>query len=157
MRFAAFVLTLLALVGAGFAGEQALRVWTDDAALAAPVQLGSTVEPSAGDTGTPPAPHHWPALFGELEPPAPEAPEPPAPAAEPKPPAPPIESLGYTLKGVVRAGDAVWGLVSHPTGEQIMRVGDVLSDGFTITHIDEQGLYVDTGHGTPVMLGFPEG
>lgn len=157
MRVIAFVLTLLALVGTGFAGEQALRVWTDEAVLVTPVKLDVVARADSNGAGTSPTPHRWPALFGELEPPAPVAPPAPAPAAEPKPPAPPIDSLGYALKGVVRAGDAVWGLVSHPTGEQVMRVGDTLSDGFTITRIDEQGLWVDNGGDTPVLLGFPEG
>ncbi|MEL7091485.1 MAG: hypothetical protein AAFN94_07100 [Pseudomonadota bacterium] len=158
MRVIAFVLTLLALVGTGFAGEQALRVFTDDAVPVVPVKLDRVTATGAQTNSAAQSTHRWPDLFGELQPPVPVAP--PAResvAAEPKPPAPPIESLGYALKGVVRAGDAVWGLVSHPTGEQIVRVGDTLSDGYTVTRITEQGLWVDAGSDTPVLLGFPEG
>ncbi|MCJ7874783.1 hypothetical protein [Phaeobacter sp. J2-8] len=60
------------------------------------------------------------------------------------------------MKGVVRAGDAVWGLVSHPTGDQIMRVGDALTEGLVIVRIDEVGLWVDTGNDRPELLGFSE-
>ena len=102
----------------------------------------------------------WPALFGMPEPPKPPEPvvelQPPAPPTPPKPPKPPLASLGYQLKGVVRAGDAVWGLVSHPTGDQIMRVGDALTDGVMIAQIDEKGLWVSRDDDAPELLGFEE-
>jgi len=104
----------------------------------------------------------WPALFGEPQPPKPPAPPPTpvvVPQEEPQPPAPPrppLSSLGYSLKGTVRAGDAVWGLVSHPTGDQIMRVGDALADGMVIARIDATGIWVDTGGDDPELMGFAE-
>jgi len=64
--------------------------------------------------------------------------------------------LGYALKGVVKAGDTVWGLVSHPTGERILRIGDPLDAGYVVKDIDAQGLWVSIGVDKPVLLGFPE-
>lgn len=115
----------------------------------------------AAPTALPPrAPHRWPPVFGHPKPPEPPAapePTPPAPVAEPpKPPAPPVESLGYQLKGLVRTDTAVWALVSHPTGERIMRVGDSLADGIVITRIDEAGVWLDTGGDALAVLGFAE-
>lgn len=160
MRLIAFLLTLVGLVGAGFAGDRALRVWSDDNLPAAPV-LARADAPDTASEPMPPAPAtRWPTLFGEPQPPAPPAPPPPTPVAEPqppKPPAPPLSSLGFALKGVVRAGDAVWGLVSHPTGERILRVGDEMAHGFIVDKIDEQGLWIDNGSDAHVLLGFPEG
>lgn len=160
MRLAAFLLTLVALVGAGFAGERALRVWSDDNLPAAPV-IARAADGAATSQPMPPRDAmRWPALFGELQPPAPPEPPAPEPVAEPqppKPPLPPLDSLGFALKGVVRSGDAVWGLVSHPTGERILRVGDEMASGFTVDKIDENGLWLDIGDDTPVLLGFPEG
>ena len=107
----------------------------------------------------------WPTLFGEPQPPiivapTPQSPQPPVvAAAEPQPPAPPkppLSSLGYELKGVVRAGDAVWSLVAHPTGARIMRVGDTLADGMHIARIDTAGVWVEIGPDTLEVLGFPE-
>ncbi|WP_189799582.1 hypothetical protein [Tateyamaria sp. syn59] len=103
----------------------------------------------------------WPPLFGEPQPPAPPTPAQPVvqTAVEPQPPAPPpvpLESMGYALTGVVRAGDAVWGMVSHPTGDQILRVGDQLNDKMAIARIDESGLWVDVGDEQTELLGFAE-
>ncbi|MEL6886677.1 MAG: type II secretion system protein N [Pseudomonadota bacterium] len=157
----AFLVTLLALAAAGLAGDRFWRLWTVPQAGGQAV-LARSVDTPAPD-GTAPAqvpPHRWRPVFGEVQPPAPpEPPAPPAPAPEPQPPAPPappIESLGFTLKGVVRAGDAVWGLVSHPTGERVVRVGDELADAVTVARIDEQGLWVDNGGDAPVLLGFAD-
>jgi hypothetical protein len=157
MRLIAAIMTLLALAATAFAGQ---RLW--DVTQTSP-KIVQTVVSDAGlqESRQPPAALEptriWPALFGELEPPkppAPPTPPPPTPTAEPQPPAPPIESLGYRLKGVVRAGDAVWGLVSHPTGDQIVRVGRELAAGITVQRIDEDGLWVDNGGDEPVLLGF---
>ncbi|WP_435205933.1 hypothetical protein [Tateyamaria sp. 1078] len=147
-------------MGAGVAGERALRIWSDDNLPAAAVTARATDAATSAEPTPPLAATQWPALFGELQPPAPPAPPAPEPVAEPqppKPPAPPLDSLGFALKGVVRAGDAVWGLVSHPTGERILRVGDEMAHGFTVHRIDEQGLWLDNGGDTPVLMGFPEG
>lgn len=103
----------------------------------------------------------WPALFGEPQPPAPEPePQPPAPEPEPEPPAPPapplppLESLGYSLKGLVRANDVVWAMISHPTGDRVLRVGDTLQDDLIVTRIDETGIWVGNGQAEPQQLDF---
>ena len=165
MRAIAAIMTLLALGAAAVGGQRLREVMSaPDVAVGAPA---SAYAPAASDAApAPPAPtRQWPALFGELAPPAPpEPPQPPAPEPEPepqppappKPPQPPVESLGYALKGVIRAGDSVWAMVSHPTGERIMRVGDELADGVTIIRIDEEGLWVDNGGDTLEMLQFPK-
>lgn len=160
MRFIATFFTLAALVATGFAGKD-LRAALSQGTPHVPAEDLSRAAEDVASPPAPAAPLQWPALFGEPEPPKPPAP-PPAPVQvveepqPPSPPKPPLSSYGYTLKGTVRAGDAVWGLVSHPTGEQILRVGDVLVDDMTIARIDAAGLWVDTGDDDPELLGFPE-
>ncbi|WP_299628587.1 hypothetical protein [uncultured Tateyamaria sp.] len=170
LRAIAAVITLVALAGLGFAGHRLYQVVLAEPgqAVTAPVLDASDPQPPQSAPEDLPT-RIWPAVFGALEPPAPPPP-PPAPAPEPqpptpvvveepqppKPPAPPIESLGYTLSGVVRAGDAVWGMVSHPTGSRIVRVGDALAENVTVTRIDEAGLWVDNGGDAPVLLGFTD-
>jgi hypothetical protein len=112
--------------------------------------------PQAGQAATPL--RDWPPVFGarviaEPQPPARAAPEPePQP---PRPPAPPLESLGYSLKGIVSDGANRWALVSHPTGEQLLKVGDMLSDQYTISAIDVQGVWVQSDPGAdPQLLSF---
>lgn len=157
LRLIAAVMTLVALVGAGFAAHRLYEVVQADADQALPVAPIGGAAPQPPQPGEAPAPTRiWPAVFGALAPPAPP-PAPPVPVAEPqppRPPAPPIESLGYTLNGVVRAGDAVWGMVSHPTGDRIVRIGDALAENVSVIRIDEDGLWVDNGGDAPVLLGF---
>ncbi|MFC6758545.1 hypothetical protein ACFQFQ_01945 [Sulfitobacter porphyrae] len=50
----------------------------------------------------------------------------------------------------------IWAMVSHPTGDQLMRVGDTLSNGATVKRIDEQGVWVDNGGDDLALLGFVE-
>jgi hypothetical protein len=63
---------------------------------------------------------------------------------------------GYELKGVMRTGDAIWGPVSHLTGQQILRAGDTLTEDLTIARIDDEGLWVDMGDDDLELLGFVE-
>lgn len=161
MRLIAAIMTLIALAAAAFAGQK-LR----DVMMQPDAQVGVSV--TAVDASgamqplvdQPPA-RRWAPLFGDLAPPTPpEPPKPPEPEPEPQPPTPPeppkppVDSLGYTLKGVIRAGDSVWAMVSHPTGEQVLRVGDAISDGVIIKRIDETGLWVDNGGDDLELLGF---
>ncbi|MDJ0820547.1 MAG: hypothetical protein QNJ09_01895 [Paracoccaceae bacterium] len=164
MRLLAFVVTLGFLAAAGFAGQalfQAVR-----GPLPAPAEA-----PQAAALGTPaetvvPAPaqpRDWPALFGERvipEPQPPAPPPPPEPEPEPQPPtppAPPITSLGFKLQGVVSDGTSRWAIISHPTGEQLVRVGDALGEVYTVQAIDEQGLWaVSDPEAEPQLLGFGE-
>lgn len=160
MRLIAAFFTLLMLAATVLAGLElsaALAAPTPRAAPAIVARAVAEIEAGANEND---AALVWPALFGSPEPPAP----PPAPLAPvvveetqpPAPPKPPLRSLGYELKGVIQAGNAVWGLVSHPTGDQIMRVGDTLSDDMVIARIDEMGLWVDVGADQPELLGFSE-
>ena len=150
MRLVATLLTLIALAIAGWAGKSLYAVLKSPlpdpqiAVVQAAARQALPMQPNA---------RQWPALFGEPQPPVPE-PEPQPPTPEPQPPAPPrppLSSLGYQLNGVVRANDAVWAIVSHPTGERLMRVGDALEDGLIITKIDEAGMWVST-NGSPADL-----
>lgn len=160
MRLIAAFFTLLMLAATVLAGVElsaALAAPTPRAAPAivarAVAEIGTGINESATTLA-------WPALFGSPEPPAPP-PSTPAPVVAeekqpPTPPKPPLSSLGYELKGVIRAGDAIWGLVSHPTGDQILRVGDALTGGMVIARIDEKGLWVDVDADQPELLGFLE-
>lgn len=161
MRAIAAIMTLVALAAAAFAGQK-LRdvVMQPDTETAVQTATVGTVSDPQTPITQPPA-RRWEPLFGELAPPAPpEPPAPPAPVPEPQPPAPPeppkppVDSLGYSLNGVIRAGDSVWAIVSHPTGERIIRVGDELIEGLKIGRIDEAGLWVDNGGDTLELLGF---
>ena len=163
MRAIAAIMTLLALGAAAFAAQKLRDVVMQPEAEAgvSVAAIGTQAAPQT-PTSQPPA-RQWAPLFGELapptppEPPAPPTPEPePQPPAPPEPPKPPVDSLGYALKGVIRAGDAVWAMVSHPTGERIIRVGDELVEGLVIKRIDEAGLWVDNGGDTLELLGFPK-
>jgi hypothetical protein len=150
--------TLLMLVATVLAGMELSAGLATPAPATAPVPVERAVAETDANLALEATALVWPALFGEPLPPAP----PPAPAQvtqeaqPPTPPKPALGSLGFELKGLVRAGGAVWGLVSHPTGEKIMRVGDTLTDGVTISRIDEQGLWVVRGDDPPELLGFVE-
>lgn len=156
MRLIAMILTLVALGVAALAGQalwQELRM--PDTAVAGQANPPST-------EAQPPAPpknaRRWPALFGERQPPKPAAP-PVQVSQEPQPPAPPrppIESLGYTLKGVVRAGEATWAMIGHPTGDRLVRAGEELAPGIAVARIDSQGLWLSRDGADPELLSFPE-
>ena len=159
MRLFAAITTLATLAACLLAAQrlQVAFAMPEDA----PVILETAAVADAAPVAQPPrALYRWPPVFGHPQPPAPPvapAPPPPAPALEPpRPPAPPIESLGYRLKGLVRSDAAVWALVSHPTGERIMRFGDSLAEGIVITRIDEAGVWLDTGGDALAVLGFSD-
>jgi len=149
MRLVALLLSLLLLALAGWIG---FGLWQRMATPApAPRSLAALLPDATPDTGGTRGPvRHWPPLFGEPQPPAPPVQVEPQP---PAPPMPPIESLGYRLKGVVRNGKADWAIVTHPTGDLLLKVGDTLSDGITVDAIDAEGLWVSNGK-TRTVLGF---
>lgn len=159
MRLIAAIMTLIALAASGLAGQKLHETLNTpgDEVTGARVTDGEVAEPQP--PAQPPRPRRWPAVFGELQPPKPPPaaePQPPAPTPEPQPPRPPLDSLGYALKGVVRVDQKIWAMVSHPTGDQLMRVGDTLSNGATVKRIDEQGVWVDNGGDDLALLGFVE-
>lgn len=158
MRLLAYITFLITLAAAGWAGQALWQEWQAPVATALPQEAGPELARVA-EPQPPAPPRLWPALFGEIQPPAPPAPEPEPPAPEPQPPAPtgpPLDSLGYELKGVVRAEGTVWALVSHPAGERILRVGDDLEPGMAVSEITEEGVWVARGTGQDELLGFAE-
>lgn len=158
MRWLAWLLTPLTLAAAVWSGDQLRRALEDP--LPAPVEARAAA-PAADlglDLPEPQPPRRWPSLFGTYTPPEPQPPRPPPPpvVVEPQPPAPPIESLGYALKGVVSdGGENRWAIVSHPTGDRLLRVGDTLAEGVTVLAIDPDGLRLDN-RGTEAVLGFAD-
>ncbi|KAA8609012.1 hypothetical protein [Salipiger aestuarii] len=154
MRILATLCTLAALTAAILAGAQLWQQvarWQADAAPA----LAPANAPALPAPPPPAPPARWPAIFGEPHPPAP--PEPPA--AEPQPPGapkPPLDSLGYRLRGVVRSHDKLWALVSHPTGETLVRAGDVIAPGIRALRIAAEGLYISRDEDAPELLAFPQ-
>ena len=155
MRFVAALLTLVALTAAALAGQGLWQEVKDPPAVAIPAAVIHKAEPQPPAAALPP--RNWPALFGEPQPPLPPQPEPqpPAPVAEaPASSMPPLDSLGYTLKGLVRSEGAIWALVSHPGGDRVLRPGEDLEDGYTVKRIDSAGLWVTDGTAEPALLGF---
>ncbi|MBY6162551.1 hypothetical protein KUV73_16825 [Mameliella alba] len=157
MRWLAWLLTPLTLAAAIWAGNDLYRVMQDplpDLAAPAPAVPDESL---VLDLPQPQPPMRWPSLFGTYEPPEPQPPKPPTPpvVVEPQPPAPPLDSLGYALKGVVNSGDSRWAIVSHPTGERLIRVGESLADGVVVTAIEPGGIRLDN-HGQEAFLAFPD-
>ena len=153
MRLVAALLTVTILAGLWPAGRMLYAELTDPPQAPVPAVVAAALQ-AAGSGPQPPM--RWPPLFGEPQPPAPPEPEPPAPEPEPQPPAPPIDGLGYSLKGVVRVGDTAWALVSHPTGERLVRPGDALGEGLTVERIDGEGVWVARPGAAPGRLGFAD-
>ena len=159
MRFVAALLTLVALTAAALAGQ---GLWQE---VKAPPAASSPAEVVLAGASQPPTsslpPRVWPALFGEPAPPMPPKaePQPPKPVVAPQPPRPqmpPLESLGYELKGLVRTDGAIWAMISHPTGQRVLRPGDDLEPGYRIDRIDSAGIWVTDGEADPALLGFRE-
>ena len=165
IRLVAFFVTLGMLGLAALGGRALYDVLNTPDPDPAPLEIAALApEEGTGTPAPPPARRRWPALFGELQPPAPpKPPEPPKPAEEaqppapPQPPIPPLDSLGYQLKGLVRAGNTVWAMVSHPTGELLLRAGDTFDQGLLVARITDEGVWVvREGGGEQVLLGFPD-
>ncbi|WP_135507085.1 type II secretion system protein N [Roseovarius aestuariivivens] len=156
MRLLAYITLLVALGSAGWAAQ---LLWEELHAEPKP-QIRRSVSPeqAAKSPELQPVSRQWPALFGEPRPPA--APEPPAPQREePQPPPkvmPPLESLGYTLTGVVELSGVIWAMISHPSGDMVLREGDALIEGMTVTRITKTALWVKSEGGEEVSLGFPQ-
>lgn len=121
-------------------GTTSETVSAENALSSGTVEAGSTTDDAAA-AGTP---RHWAALFGAPQPPKPPAPpepQPPTPEPQPpSPPSPPLDSLGYSLKGVVSSGAAQWAIVAHPAGDVILRLGEELTAGLYLLAITEAGL-----------------
>lgn len=149
---------IIAVVALGFAGQTGYAVWLDWQAGQAQATLAPAPQTPDAQPPEPPraAPRNWPPVFGEPQPPKPAPPAPKAQPQPPKPPQPPLESLGYALKGVVQTGNATWAMVHHPTGERLVRVGDMLTDTIEVAIIDTAGVWVSRDGGDPELLGFAD-
>lgn len=98
---------------------------------------------------------NWPALFGPEDDPPSMAPE-PVFSDPPKPPPPDLASLGYRLKGLVRADNAEWALISHPDGDRVLRLGDTLEAGLIVQEISAAGVRIGPSGELGEMLAFPK-
>ncbi|MEP3056366.1 hypothetical protein [Ascidiaceihabitans sp.] len=158
MRLIAAIMTLVALAAAAVAGQKLHLALTTSPAQSKGVTAANAALAEPTTATRQDLSFRWAAVFGELQ--APTLYQEPQPTeiideqAAPAPTGPPIEALGYALKGVVRAGRSVWGMVSHPTGDQVVRVGDDLAQGVTVRKIDEAGLWIDNGGEELILLGF---
>jgi hypothetical protein len=152
MRWLAWIMTPIALVAALWSGDQ-LRRALEEPLPAAPLQTVLVEPTSLRQDAEPQPPMRWPSLFGVYTAPEPQPPRPPEPeiTEPPRPPVPPLSSLGFNLKGVVSNGGVDWAIVSHPTGEKLLRVGDKLSDGIIVLDINANGLTVDNQGETAVL------
>ena len=156
MRVITSLLTLMFLAVALWLGQ---GLWQQLHQPEATPQLARVQPMTATDQpGQTQLPRRWPALFGTpeiVEPQPPVAVETPVVEPQPpRPPQPPIESLGYRLKGVVRNGTADWAIVTHPTGDMILRLGDQLGEaGPEVVEIAPEGLWLLRG-GERQFLGF---
>jgi hypothetical protein len=156
MRWLAWLLTPLTFAAAVWSGEMLWRVVQDPLPAAASAGPAAAAGDIVLDLPEPQPPTRWPSLFGDYVPPEPQPPRPvapPTPEPPPRPPAPPLDSLGFALKGVVTTGGNRWAIVSHPTGDRLIRVGDTLADGVIVLSIDAEGLRVDN-EGTEALLAF---
>lgn len=87
-------------------------------------------------------PHDWPAVFGTVPIVAEPEPEP-----EPEPEVaeqPPEENTTYYLTGLVAGGAGEsWAMISENDRGLVVRIGDVLIGGETVTAIDAAGVWID--------------
>jgi hypothetical protein len=146
IRLLAYSGLAAAIVAIWFAGTELKQVL--DGSTRSAELPGATPKPVSQNTPTPAPIQAWPTLFGEV---IIVQPQPPAPVQPPAPQAPPIASLGYSLKGTVVLGGDTWAILSHPSGERILRVGDSLVDGAEVTDIDQQGLWLKTNRGKEII------
>lgn len=154
-RFLAVLVTLAALGAGGWLGT---ALWeARETTLIQPPNIEIARAGSGEDTRSEARRSRgWPALFGELAPPAPaqeETPEPQPPAPEPEavPPSPPLESQGYGLSGIIRSGNERWAIVTHPTGDKILKPGDALIAGAVVVEITAESIVVETGRGRETL------
>lgn len=136
---------LALLLGFGAAGYGALHLGQTLTELRAErsqpaPEPASAARPGVAQTGAePPA---WPAVFGQpaTDAPAPETPDP--------------ISQDYSLIGVVAGLQSRWAVIAAPSGEVLVRPGDVLSGGETVEKITPGGVWVRKG-AERARIGFP--
>lgn len=148
VRLVAFACLLAALAGIGFAGMELRRTIVATQTAEQQIDVADNMPPPGAIQTTPAPIQTWPALFGEV---VVVQPQPPAPPQPPQPQAPPVSSLGYILKGTVVLGGDTWAILSHPTGERILRVGDSLVEGAEVIDVNAEGLWLKTSRGKEVI------
>jgi len=140
-------LLLTGAVGAfGFSGGLlALTVLAPPGQPFEPPQLAGTATASHATARTLEA--VWPAIFGVEVVPEPEpTPEPVAAVApEPEPDPEPEIRYDYMLAGLVADERGGWAMVSAGGMAELVRPGDTLEGGETITRIDPQGVWIMLG------------
>lgn len=157
MRIVAAIFTLLSLAATGWAGQ---ALWQEiaerDAAHSVAASLPKDTAP--GPVALPPAPRSWPALFGEPRQAAPlfRPPEPKEDTAPTTQAVPPLDTLGFSLSGIVRSGDQLWALVGHHSGQLLLRVGEQLASDIQVVDIDEDGVWLSRSGNAPELLGFAD-
>ena len=154
MQRLAHLFSFLAAIAAGFAILQFVlsQFGQPEVALAvrstAPEQNLIVVRASTEASGD------WPAVFGV---PAPivEVVEQPEIAVVDEPTPPPKINQTYKLKGLVAGGTDSWAIVSDPSGDFLLHVGDSLGDNMTVTSISSEGVWLKTALG-PELIEFTE-
>jgi len=140
VRLVSGMVSAIAIAAFGFAsGALALVVMAPEPqGFVPPVRLAMLeVAPEIGRD----LPTDWPNVFGTVPPPAPEAePEPEPDVVE----EPPEENTTYYLTGLVAGGgNDSWAMISENDQGLVVRIGDVLVGGETVTGIDAQGVWIE--------------
>lgn len=150
-RLMSGLFTTVAMGAMGFAcGTFALAVLPEPEAPFTEPQRAPKIEPVV--VSARPVPEQWPAVFGVIPEAAPE----PEPEPEPVVEAPPERNNTYLLTGVI-AGEGIQGFAMLRENDRglVVREGDVLVGGETVTAIDEQGVWIEFD-GVRELIPVPE-
>lgn len=142
MRLVSALLAVVAVASFGFAvGALGLAYVAPAPQPYQPPERATSVRALPNDTRV--LPDAWPAVFGVTPPPPPA----PAPDPAPEPEAvelPPEENTTYYLTGLVAGrGSDSWAMISENDRGLVVRIGDVLIGGETVTAIDAAGVWID--------------
>ena len=122
-----------------------------------PVEAASLTPGTVADMA--PARQSWAALFGTPPVAAPVASAPP-PQRSVEPaydPADDFDDSAYVLRGLAMADGTTdsFALIETPEGVMMLRIGDLLPDGYTVEDITEEGVVIDL-FGDPYLIGFSD-
>lgn len=138
MKLLSGLLSVIAVASFGFAlGALGLAYVAPAPQPYQPPERAAALQALAGDSRV--LPDGWPAVFGKVPATEPE-PEPAPQVAE----QPPEENTTYYLTGLVAGrGSDSWAMISENDRGLVVRVGDVLIGGETVTAIDAAGVWID--------------
>ena len=138
MRLLSAILSVVAVASFGFAvGALGLAYVAPAPVPYAPVERAAPA-PARPDNA-PALPNGWPAIFGTMPEPEPQ-PVPQIATVE----LPPEENTTYFLTGLVAGrGNDSWAMISENDRGLVVRVGDLLIGGETVTAIDAAGVWID--------------